>query len=45
LGSRKDIYEAFKAGKLWRTLALLLAKPGALTQEYFAGKRTRYFTL
>ena len=29
-------------GKLWKTLALLLAKPGMLTREYIAGRRVRY---
>jgi hypothetical protein len=29
-------------GKLWRSLALLLARPGFLTREYFAGRRLRY---
>jgi len=29
-------------GSLWRTLRLLFTRPGALTQEYFAGRRTRY---
>lgn len=29
-------------GKLWRTLALLLFRPGALTNEYIAGRRVRY---
>lgn len=29
-------------GALWRTLALLLFKPGALTREYLAGRRRRY---
>lgn len=29
-------------GALWRTLALLLFRPGALTREYFAGRRKRY---
>jgi hypothetical protein len=27
---------------LWRTLGLLLLKPGRLTREYFAGRRRRY---
>ena len=29
-------------GKLWRTLALLLFRPGALSNEYLAGRRVRY---
>ncbi|WP_346768097.1 DUF3667 domain-containing protein [Janthinobacterium lividum] len=29
-------------GKLWRTLALLLFRPGALSKEYIAGRRVRY---
>lgn len=29
-------------GKLWRTLALLMFRPGALTTEYIAGRRVRY---
>ncbi|MEG2964661.1 MAG: DUF3667 domain-containing protein, partial [Janthinobacterium sp.] len=29
-------------GKLWRTLALLLFRPGALTNEYITGRRVRY---
>jgi hypothetical protein len=29
-------------GALWRTLALLLFKPGRLTREYLAGRRRRY---
>jgi hypothetical protein len=29
-------------GALWRTLKLLFLKPGALTLEYFAGRRRRY---
>jgi hypothetical protein len=29
-------------GTLWRTLGLLLFKPGALTNEYIAGRRRRY---
>lgn len=29
-------------GKLWRTLAMLLFRPGALTVEYIAGRRVRY---
>ena len=29
-------------GKLWRTLALLLFRPGALSNEYIAGRRVRY---
>lgn len=29
-------------GALWRTLGLLLLKPGRLTREYFAGRRRRY---
>ena len=29
-------------GALWRTLKLLLTRPGALTREYLAGRRRRY---
>ena len=29
-------------GRLWRSLGLLLFKPGRLTQAYFAGRRARY---
>jgi Protein of unknown function (DUF3667) len=29
-------------GRLWRTLAALVARPGHLTREYFAGRRKRY---
>jgi hypothetical protein len=29
-------------GKLWKTLALLLFRPGMLTTEYIAGRRARY---
>jgi hypothetical protein len=29
-------------GRLWRTLAALLFRPGFLTREYFAGRRKRY---
>lgn len=29
-------------GKLWKTLALLLFRPGKLTTEYVAGRRARY---
>lgn len=29
-------------GKLWRTLGLLLGRPGQLTLEYIRGRRTRY---
>lgn len=29
-------------GKLWKTLALLIARPGFLTLEYIRGRRTRY---
>ncbi|MCA1863765.1 DUF3667 domain-containing protein [Janthinobacterium lividum] len=29
-------------GKLWRTLALLLFRPGTLSNEYIAGRRVRY---
>src|SRR5690349_14813331 len=29
-------------GRLWRTLAALVGRPGYLTQEYFAGRRKRY---
>jgi hypothetical protein len=29
-------------GKLWRTLALLIARPGMLGTEYLAGRRQRY---
>jgi len=29
-------------GKLWRTLALLLFRPGALSNEYISGRRVRY---
>jgi len=29
-------------GKLWKTLALLVAKPGMLTREYIEGRRVRY---
>ncbi|HET7795411.1 MAG TPA: DUF3667 domain-containing protein, partial [Rhizobacter sp.] len=29
-------------GALWRTLGLLLARPGRLTHEYLAGRRRRY---
>lgn len=29
-------------GKLWKTLALLLFRPGRLTSEYLAGRRERY---
>ena len=28
--------------RLWRTLGHLLARPGRLTREFFAGRRTRY---
>ena len=28
--------------RIWRTLGVLLAKPGKLTQEYLAGRRARY---
>lgn len=29
-------------GALWRTLAMLLVRPGRLTREYLAGRRRRY---
>jgi hypothetical protein len=29
-------------GKFWKTLAALLARPGFLTREYLAGRRSRY---
>lgn len=29
-------------GALWKTLALLILKPGRLTREYFAGRRRQY---
>ena len=29
-------------GRLWRSLGLLLVKPGALTEAYLEGRRTRY---
>lgn len=29
-------------GKLWKTLALLISKPGMLTREYIEGRRVRY---
>jgi hypothetical protein len=29
-------------GKLWKTLALLILRPGRLTADYIAGRRTRY---
>ena len=29
-------------GRLWRSLGLLLFKPGRLTREYFEGRRARY---
>ncbi len=29
-------------GALWRTLAMLLGRPGRLTREYLAGRRRRY---
>jgi len=29
-------------GRLWRTLAVLMGRPGRLTLEYFAGRRKRY---
>lgn len=31
-------------GKIWRTVKLLVAKPGMLTQEFLAGRRVRYIT-
>lgn len=31
-------------GRLWRTLAPLLVRPGFLTREYIAGRRIRYVT-
>lgn len=34
-------YVAFD-GRMWRTLALLLFRPGFLTREYLAGRRIRY---
>lgn len=34
-------YAAFD-GRMWRTLGNLLARPGFLTREYFAGRRRRY---
>lgn len=34
-------YVAFD-GRMWRTLALLLVRPGLLTREYLAGRRRRY---
>jgi hypothetical protein len=34
-------YVAFD-GRMWRTLAALLLRPGHLTLEYFAGRRRRY---
>jgi hypothetical protein len=34
-------YVAFD-GKMWRTLFLLLFRPGFLTREYLAGRRVRY---
>ena len=34
-------YVAFD-GTMWRTLALLLARPGFLTREYLRGRRVRY---
>ncbi|HEY8309962.1 MAG TPA: DUF3667 domain-containing protein, partial [Gemmatimonadaceae bacterium] len=29
-------------GKIWRTIVALLTKPGLLTREYFAGRRSHY---
>jgi hypothetical protein len=29
-------------GRLWRSIVLLLSRPGLLTREYFAGRRGRY---
>jgi hypothetical protein len=29
-------------GRLWRTIAVLCARPGVLTREYLAGRRRRY---
>ncbi|HET9473089.1 MAG TPA: DUF3667 domain-containing protein, partial [Steroidobacteraceae bacterium] len=39
--------EAFESithadSRLWRTLGYLLARPGRLTSEFFAGRRVRY---
>jgi hypothetical protein len=34
-------YVAFD-GRMWRTLAMLMFRPGLLTLEYFAGRRRRY---
>jgi hypothetical protein len=34
-------YVAFD-GRMWRTLFALVARPGFLTREYFAGRRRRY---
>ena len=34
-------YVAFD-GRMWRTLAALLFRPGYLTREYLAGRRRRY---
>lgn len=31
-------------GKIWRTVKLLVAKPGMLTHEFLAGRRVRYIT-
>lgn len=31
-------------GKLWRSLGLLLLRPGRLTREYFDGRRIRYMS-
>lgn len=31
-------------GKFWRTLPMLMFKPGLLTREYIAGKRARYIS-
>lgn len=31
-------------GKFWRTLPMLMFKPGILTREYIAGKRARYIS-
>lgn len=31
-------------GKIWRTVKLLVTRPGFLTQEFLAGRRARYIT-
>ncbi|MGI9167763.1 MAG: DUF3667 domain-containing protein [Pyrinomonadaceae bacterium] len=38
------IYKCIEHSKLWKTFSALVFRPGLLTNEYLAGRKSRYLT-